>query len=267
MAASVHFEHVGKIFHGAAALENISLNLPAGSFTVFVGPSGCGKSTILNLVAGLDAPSSGQIRIDGKILNGPADSTALLFQNYNLFPWMTASGNIAFALRNNGLDRKSAHAEASRLLAKVGLGNYAEKVPRELSGGMKQRVAILRAFALKPKLLLLDEPFAALDHQTRKMMQAYLLSTWRHSGATVLMVTHDLSEAIALADRVILISGSPGSIRDTLDLDMKRPRNLADPALLAMSRKIEAHLEAEVILGEFSAEERSIFANDALHVG
>jgi NitT/TauT family transport system ATP-binding protein len=262
---AVQFDGVTKTFHNRAAVVGVSLKIPAGSFTVLVGPSGCGKSTLLNMVAGLDFPSEGYVFVHGRETRGPTPSTALLFQSYNLFPWMTALANVAFALVNSGMSRKAARAEAQRLLAKVGLAAYAGKVPSELSGGMKQRVALVRAFALKPKLLLLDEPFAALDYQTRKMMQAYLLTTWRNSDATVLMVTHDLSEALTLADRVILFSGSPGYISEAIDLDTPRPRDLSGPQLRSISRRLEAHLEVEVARGEFSPEELaalSEFMND-----
>jgi len=252
---AIQFDGVSKVFQGRAAVAGISLKIQPGSFAVLVGPSGCGKSTLLNMAAGLDGPSDGYVFVHGRETDGPTTGAALLFQNYNLFPWMTALDNVAFALRNTGLRWRVAREEAGRLLAKVGLADYAAKVPAELSGGMKQRVALVRAFALKPRLLLLDEPFAALDHQTRKMMQAYLLTTWHDSGATVLMVTHDLGEALALADRVVLVSGSPGSISGVIDLDTPRPRDASDPALRAVARRLETHLEAEVARGEFSPAE------------
>jgi NitT/TauT family transport system ATP-binding protein len=252
---AVEFEAVSKTFHGRSALTAVSVGITAGSFTVFVGPSGCGKSTLLNMVAGLESPTEGYIFVSGRQTGGPTRDTALLFQNYNLFPWMTALDNVAFGLENRGLRRTRARAQARQLLERVGLGRFADRVPHELSGGMKQRVALVRAFALEPKVLLLDEPFAALDFQTRLMMQAYLLATWRNTAATVLMVTHDLFEALALADRIVLMSGTPGRIVSTLDIDLPRPRDLDHPELREMRHRLGAHLEVEVARGEFSPEE------------
>ncbi len=252
---AVDFEGVSKSFAGSVAVVDITLPVTHGSFTVLVGPSGCGKSTLLNLAAGLEAPSKGYVFVDGREVDGPTEGTALLFQSYNLFPWLTALDNVAFGLESNGIRRKQARREARSLLGNVGLGSVAEKVPAELSGGMKQRVALVRAFALKPKLLLMDEPFAALDYQTRKMMQAYLLSTWKDTGATVLMVTHDLDEALYLADRIVLISGSPGTVSEVITMDVPRPRKKTDEALVDIYRRLEAHLEAEAARGEFTKEE------------
>ena len=254
-SAAVQFDGVSKAFDGEPAVADISLKIEAGAFTVFVGPSGCGKSTILAMAAGLQRPSSGDVFVDGRAIDGPTPSTALIFQDHNLFPWKTALGNVAFGLMNRGLSRSDATNEARRLLAKVGLAAYADKVPNELSGGMRQRVALIRAFALEPRLLLLDEPFAALDHQTRRIMQAYLLATWRASNATVLMVTHDLNEALLLADRIVLVSGSPGRICAVIELDAPRPRSIEDAALRDVARRLEVHLETEVARGDFSAEE------------
>jgi len=252
---AIRFDHVTKAFDGRPAVAEIDLAVAPGSFTVLIGPSGCGKSTSLGMTAGLDAPSEGYVFVHDREVKGPTEGTALLFQQHNLFPWMTATGNVAFALENTGMSRRAARAEAIRLLGHVGLGAFADKVPAELSGGMRQRVALVRAFALKPRLLLMDEPFAALDHQTRRMMQAYLLATWKNSGATVVMVTHDLPEALTLADRIVLISGSPGRISDVIDIDVARPRDPNDAALAPICRHLEAHLEAEAIKGEFSPDE------------
>lgn len=252
---AVRFDHVTKAFGDRPAVQDIDLAIAPGSFTVLIGPSGCGKSTLLGMSAGLDAPSEGYVFVHDREVRGPTEGTALLFQQHNLFPWMTAAGNVAFALENKGMSRRAAKAEALRLLGHVGLGAYADKIPAELSGGMRQRVALVRAFALKPRLLLMDEPFAALDHQTRRMMQAYLLATWRNSGATVILVTHDLPEALVLADRIVLISGSPGRITDVIDIAEPRPRDLTDPGLSRICKRLEAHLEAEAIRGEFSPDE------------
>jgi NitT/TauT family transport system ATP-binding protein len=252
---AIVFDGVCKQWQGRAAVADVSLKLKAGSFTTFIGPSGCGKSTLLSLVAGLDEPSAGYVFVSGRQTSGPTADTASLFQAYNLFPWMTALDNVAFALENLGRSRKQARLQAGALLERVGLKQYAERIPAELSGGMKQRVALVRAFALKPAVLLLDEPFAALDHQTRRLMQAYLLTTWRDTSATVVMVTHDLDEALALADRVVLMSGSPGRIVEVLDIDEPRPRDPNTASLKALRNRLGAHLEREAVRNEFSAEE------------
>lgn len=255
MPPAILFENVAKSFDNVTVIEGVNLRIRQGSCTVVVGPSGCGKSTLLNLAAGLETPSTGVAIVHGREVAGPTPDTALLFQSYNLFPWMTALDNVAFGLRNHGASQKAARDEAMRLLETVGLGACAGKTPQELSGGMKQRVALVRAFALKPKLLLMDEPFAALDHQTRRIMQAYLLSVWDQSGCTVILVTHDLDEALFLADQLILFSGSPGRVVEAIDIDAPRPRSADDPGLMGIHRRLEAHLEAEAAHGEFTEAE------------
>jgi NitT/TauT family transport system ATP-binding protein len=252
---AIRFDGIAKSFSGRVAVRGIDLRIPAGCFTVLVGPSGCGKSTLLNMVAGLSEPSEGYVFVRDRLVDGPTEDTALLFQSYNLFPWLTAVDNVAFGLETLGMKRGEARDEARRLLANVGLADYADRVPSALSGGMRQRVALVRAFARRPKILLMDEPFAALDYQTRKMMQAYLLATWQNTGATVVMVTHDLDEALFLADQLVLISGSPGSVAEVIDIDLPRPRDKAHPELNALYQRLEAHMEAEAARGEFSPEE------------
>jgi NitT/TauT family transport system ATP-binding protein len=252
LPADVIFEGVSKRFGDKAATTDVNLKVPGGSFTVIIGPSGCGKSTLLALAAGLDTPSDGYVFVGGREVAGPTPDIALLFQHYNLFPWLTARDNVAFAFRNRGLAKREARERAMELLANVGLGDYADKVPNELSGGMKQRVALVRAFALQPGLLLMDEPFAALDHQTRRIMQSYLLMTWQATDATVVMVTHDLDEALFLADRLVLFSGSPGTIAEVIDIEVPRPRRLDEPVLADIRQRLESHLEREVACDEFT---------------
>ena len=252
---AVELKEVSKSFHNSLAIADVSLRVTPGSFTVLVGPTGCGKSTLLNLIAGLETPTQGCVLVCGHKVSGPTEGTALLFQNFNLFPWLTALDNVAFAFKRSSFSKAEARKEARRLLGNVGLGSVAHKVPAQLSGGMKQRVALVRAFALKPRLLLMDEPFAALDYQTRKMMQLYLLTTWRDTGATVLMVTHDLEEALYLADRIVLMSGSPGTVSDVLDINIPRPRSKENKLLIDSYQRLEAHLEAEAARGEFTEEE------------
>ena len=253
----VEFENVSKSFGEKQATKDVSLKVPGGCFTVIIGPSGCGKSTLLGLAAGLDEPTEGYVFVDGREVAGPTPEVALLFQHYNLFPWLSACDNVAFAFRNRGMVRKEARIRAKELLANVGLSDYADKLPDELSGGMKQRVALVRAFALQPGLLLMDEPFAALDHQTRRIMQSYLLMTWQATDATVVMVTHDLDEALYLADRLVLFSGAPGSISEVIDIDVPRPRRLDESSLASIRQRLEAHLEKEVAYDEFTEAELS----------
>jgi NitT/TauT family transport system ATP-binding protein len=255
----ISFDRVSKSYQGREAISDITFEVEDGSVTVVIGPSGCGKSTLLNLAAGLETASSGLTSVEGVVVKGPTPRTALLFQNYNLFPWMTALDNVAFGLRSY-MSKHDARGEAKQLLAKVGLSAIAAKTPSELSGGMRQRIAFVRALALRPKVLLLDEPFAALDYQTRKIMQAYLLATWRDTGASVLMVTHDLNEALTVADRIVLMSGSPGRVVDVVDLDLARPRNLSDERIVGISDYLRTHLEVQAAKGDFGPDEMKAIA-------
>lgn len=258
--SEVEFIGVSRRFGETVAIEDVDLRAPKGGITVLIGPSGCGKSTLLGLAAGLDQPSAGAVVVGGRELTGPSPDAALIFQDHNLFPWMTVADNVAYGLRARGLGKAAARKRALELLAKVGLANVAKTAPSALSGGMRQRVALVRAFAVEPKLLLMDEPFGALDHQTRRLMQAFLLQTWAESGATVILVTHDLEEALLLADRLVLITGAPGRIEEVLDIDLPRPRDKRDPALLALAERLEAHLAAAAAAAEFTDAELSLFA-------
>ena len=241
--SAVAFETISKSYGTFEAVRHVSFELEPGMLGVLVGPSGCGKSTLLSLAAGLERASRGHVSVDGRQVSGIAPNVALIFQNYNLFPWATARDNVAFGLEMSGAGRRKALARADELLADVGLGAFAERLPSELSGGMKQRVALARALALKPRLILMDEPFAALDYQTRRAMQRYLLDTNRRTGATILLVTHDLIEALTLADRLIVFSGSPGTVADVVDLVSDHPRDLADPDVSKLKRELERRLE------------------------
>ncbi len=262
--AAVEFGGVAKRFGDKTAVEGIDLRVPEGAITVLIGPSGCGKSTLLNLAAGLDHPSEGFVTVHGREVSGPSKDTALIFQDHNLFPWMTTVDNVAYGLRSRGMSRSKARARAHELLAKVGLADVAEKPPKSLSGGMRQRVALVRAYAIEPRLLLMDEPFGALDHQTRRIMQAYLLSTWKDSGATVMLVTHDLEEALMLADRLVLFTGTPGRIADLIDITLPRPRHKDDPALREVGEHMERHLAEATEESEFTAAELSSLRNHGL---
>jgi NitT/TauT family transport system ATP-binding protein len=253
----VVFEGVGKNFGATPAVRDVDFVLEPGSLGVIVGPSGCGKSTLLSLAAGLDRASSGRVVIGGRTVSGiTGGQVALIFQNHSLFDWATVLDNVAFGLRMRGMPRHAARSRARALLADVGLERCAGLVPAELSGGMRQRVALARVLVLDPAVILLDEPFAALDHQTRRMMQSYLLDTSRRTGATILLVTHDLTEAVRLADRLVLFSGAPGTVRDIIDIDAAQPRDLSHPVLARLLRELEEHLRSAVMLQEFTPEER-----------
>ncbi|MEU3777055.1 ABC transporter ATP-binding protein [Streptomyces sp. NPDC032472] len=209
------------------ALEGVDLELGAGSFTALLGPSGCGKSTLLGAVAGFVRPVAGRVAVAGEPVTGPGPDRGVVFQHYALFPWRTARGNVEFALKRLGLPRAERRRRALAALAEVGLADGAEKYPGQLSGGMQQRVALARALAAEPEVLLLDEPFGALDALTRARMQELLRRLWRRTGLTVLFVTHDIDEALALAERVVVLGGAPGRVL----ADHPVPAGPPDPAL------------------------------------
>ena len=236
-------------------LDQVDLRLESGSLTALVGPTGCGKTTLLELIAGLQNPTRGTITVDGEDVVGPRRDSILIFQQHNLFDWLTVRDNVAFGLRNRGLSKREARRRAIEQLERVGLAAFADRVPGELSGGMRQRVALARALVLAPRLLLMDEPFGSLDHQTRRIMQRYLLTTWRQSRATIVLVTHDLDEAMRLADRIVLFSASPGRPVKVVDVPAQHPRNLEDGQLRRVRDRLLAHLEEEVALSEFAGAE------------
>jgi len=223
----LQIENLSKIYaDGTQALKRISLIIKAGSFVVITGESGCGKTTLLRLLAGLDQASSGTIRINGEAISGTHPSIGVVFQEPRLLPWLSVAGNVGF-----GLTQKDANARAAQIhaaLARVGLPNHAKRWPRELSGGQQQRAAIARALIAKPGILLLDEPFSALDALTRADLQDQLLSIWRESRITIIMITHDVEEALLLADRVIVLRAHEDHIAVDLALDLEYPRQRAD---------------------------------------
>jgi len=206
------------------ALQTTDLTLQPGTFTAVIGPSGCGKSTLLNAVAGFTAPTSGSIHVDGREVSTPHPSVGVIFQNFALFPWFTARGNVEFALKRFGLSRKERRERAMSALVEVGLEEHSRKFPGQLSGGMKQRVAIARTLAADPDVLLMDEPFGALDAQTRLRMHELLTDIWMRRRKTVLFVTHDVDEALRLADTIEVMATSPGRIIETVSVSLKRPR-------------------------------------------
>lgn len=207
------------------AVKETNLDINPGEFVCILGPSGCGKSTLLNSVAGYVKPTSGTVLVDGKNIEEPGPDRGMVFQQYSLFPWKTVHENIAFGPKIAGHSKAECESIANTFLEMIGLSSSANKFPGELSGGMQQRVGIARALANYPSVLLMDEPFGALDAQTRLMMQESLLNIWSEFGTTVLFVTHDVDEAIFLADRILIMSASPGSIIADLNVDLKRPRS------------------------------------------
>jgi len=205
------------------ALADLDLEIRAGEFLTLVGPSGCGKSTVLDLIAGLTRPTSGSLTVDGRAITGPGLDRSVVFQQYTLLPWRNARANIEFALEAKGGLGKAERAERARTyLELVGLGDFANRYPHELSGGMKQRVAIARSLSYQPEVLLMDEPFGALDAQTRERLQGELLSIWQRTGTTVLFITHDIDEAVFLGQRVAVMSGRPGQIKEVIDIGLDR---------------------------------------------
>jgi NitT/TauT family transport system ATP-binding protein len=220
---------LSKTFEGRSgpvlALDRISFRAHRREFLCIIGPSGCGKSTMARMIAGLDRPSSGEMLLDGHPVDGPGPDRGMVFQGYTLFPWLTVRRNIMFGPQvSRGLSDSEAAIEADEWIEIVGLSRFADSYPHQLSGGMKQRVAIARALANRPRILVMDEPFGALDAQTRAQMQAYLLQIWKQVDITVVFITHDLDEAIYLADRVLILDAHPGRVRELMEVPVPRPR-------------------------------------------
>jgi NitT/TauT family transport system ATP-binding protein len=238
--------NLGKQFqsdHGAVnALEHISFRAHKREFVCFIGASGCGKSTLIRILAGLDYPTSGSVLLDGQEVHGPGRDRGMVFQGYTLFPWRTVLENVTFGLEVGGSSWATAEQEAMEWIELVGLTRFAKAYPHQLSGGMKQRVAIARALANHPRILLMDEPFGALDAQTRAQMQSYLLQIWKQVDVTILFVTHDLDEAIYLADRIVVLGPNPGRILEVIEVPVPRPRDasqfLSEP-FVATKRHLE----------------------------
>jgi NitT/TauT family transport system ATP-binding protein len=250
-ARGVRCAGVGKIWNRGTpraheALADVTLDIEPGEFIVLLGPSGCGKSTLLYLIAGLEQPTSGRIMANGELVVAPAPDRSLIFQETSLFPWLNVWQNVSFGLSIRGAPADERKETARRVLARVGLAEAIERHPDELSGGMRQRVAVARALAMRPEVLLMDEPFAALDVQTRVKMQGFLLDVWEASKASVLFVTHHMDEAIALADRIVVFTARPGRIKAIVPVDAPRPRNLTSPASLDLRVRLTALLQDEV---------------------
>jgi len=225
------------------ALDEISFETHRREFLCIIGPSGCGKSTLIRILAGLETLSDGQVLLDNRPVNGPGRERGMVFQGYTLFPWLTVRKNVMFGLRMNNVSRFDAQKQANEWLNLIGLEQFADCYPHQLSGGMKQRVAIARALVNHPRILLMDEPFSALDAQTRAKMQAYLLEIWKKIDITVIFITHDLDEAIFLADRILVLSAHPGRLQELIEVPMERPRraeHFLSPEFAATKARLEA---------------------------
>ena len=246
--AMIAIESVSKLFETSGrkshlALSDISLTVDDGAFVSILGPSGCGKSTLLYIVGGFVAPSEGVARVKGAAITGPGPDRGPVFQEFALFPWKTVLGNVMYGLRQQGVKRVEAEAQSLRLIEMVGLKGYEHFYPKELSGGMKQRVAIARTLAYRPSVLLMDEPFGALDAHTRTRLQNDLLNIWERDRKTVLFVTHSVDEAVFLSDKVVVMTRSPGRIKRIVDIDLPRPRRRAELLLDARYQKYVVDIE------------------------
>ena len=234
---------------GTLALQATDLDVAENDFVTILGPSGCGKSTLLRIVAGLDTPTSGQVLLDGQRITGPGADRGMVFQSYTLFPWLTVLENVCFGLRERGVPRPQQLEAANAFLHKVGLRGFEQHYPKQLSGGMQQRVAIARALANRPRMLLMDEPFGALDHQTRELMQELLLGIWEAERTTVLFVTHDIDEAVFLGSRVVVMSARPGRIKLDRVVPLPHPRHYAvktTPPFAALKAELTEQVRDEV---------------------
>jgi len=260
-AGSLVVSNVDKVFRReglepVVALQDISFQIAPGEFVALVGPSGCGKSTMLRLIDGLTPVSGGTVEVAGQKVTKPGRDRGFVFQSDNLFPWRTVEENVRFGLEVNGASKKEMASEVKRLLELAGLEDFSERHPYELSGGMRQRVNLIRALAVDPQVMLMDEPFSALDAQTRELMQAEVVRVWTETKKTVLFVTHSIEEAVFMADRVLVMSNRPGRIKSEYRIDMERPRDPGiqrTPEFVALSRQIWEDLRGDM-MREFEAE-------------
>lgn len=239
-------KHLGKVFDGSSgpveALRDINFSVHRREIITVIGASGCGKSTLVRILAGLDHQTSGELLLDGKPITGPGPDRGMVFQGYTLFPWLTVKQNVMFGPRMKGDSRHEAAKDADMWVDIVGLKQFADHYPHQLSGGMKQRVAIARALANQPRVLLMDEPFGALDAQTRCAMQTYLLQIWKNVDITIVFITHDLDEAILLADRVLVLEPRPGRVAEMIEVPVPRPRSaeqMLSPEFLATRKRLD----------------------------
>jgi ABC-type nitrate/sulfonate/bicarbonate transport system ATPase subunit len=255
VSSQLSIQGVSRIFSSpkglsTQALTPVDFEVRENDFVTILGPSGCGKSTLLRIVAGLDQPTTGQVLLDGQTVQGPGADRGMVFQSYTLFPWLTVTQNIRFGLRERGMPEREQKERADFFIAKVGLRGFEQHFPKQLSGGMQQRTAIARALANDPKILLLDEPFGALDNQTRVLMQELLLGIWESAQKTVLFVTHDIDEAIFMANRVAVFSARPGRIKTELPVNFPHPRHYTiktSPEFMALKAQLTEEIRAEAM--------------------
>ena len=235
------------------ALLPVDFDVRDNDFVTILGPSGCGKSTLLRIVAGLDTPSGGRVLLDGQPVAGPGADRGMVFQSYTLFPWLTIEQNVRFGLRERGMSTAEQKERSDFFIARVGLRGFEHHYPKQLSGGMQQRTAIARALANDPKILLLDEPFGALDNQTRVLMQELLLGIWEQAQKTVMFITHDIDEAIFMASRVVVMSARPGRIKAELPVDFPHPRSYTvktSPEFMALKARLTEEIRAEAMAAD-----------------
>jgi len=228
------------------ALDGLSLDIRTGEFVTVLGPSGCGKSTLLNNLAGFERATAGEARLDGELIQRPGPDRGVVFQEYALFPWLTVMGNILVGLKEKKLPREECERIARSYIALAGLGGFETKYPHQLSGGMRQRVALMRALAIDPKILLMDEPFAAVDAQTRGVLQGELLKAWRATRKTILFITHNVDEAIVLAERVVVMTARPGQIKEIIEVTLPYPRDPTSDEFNAHRKAATRSIEEEV---------------------
>ena len=256
--SSVSIQAVSRVFETAKgqrtqALQPVDFEVRDNDFVTILGPSGCGKSTLLRIVAGLDHATSGRVLLDGVPVEGPGADRGMVFQSYTLFPWLTIEQNIRFGLRERGMPEAQQKERAAYFIAKVGLRGFEQHFPKQLSGGMQQRTAIARALANDPKILLMDEPFGALDNQTRVLMQELLLGIWEAERKTVLFVTHDIDEAIFMANRVAVFSARPGRIKTELAVELPHPRHYTiktSPEFMDLKARLTEEIRAESLAAD-----------------
>ncbi len=247
----IEVDGVEKSFHHKTkgdlkVLDNINLEIEKGQFVSVVGPSGCGKSTFLYLISGLDQPTKGEIRVDGKIVKGPSPERVVVFQEDGLFPWLSVMDNVIYGLLIKGIDKKTARAKGLEMLKMVHLSKYIDAHPHQLSGGMKQRVAIARALVMEPDVLLMDEPFAALDEQTRMVLHKELLDIWKKLKITIIFITHNIREAVLLSEKIVVFATRPGKIKATFSANHSKDGYTPDDFSLDLEKKILAVLQEEI---------------------
>ncbi|HHV25294.1 MAG: ABC transporter ATP-binding protein [Methanosarcina sp.] len=246
----VSIKNVSRIFKkenksGTEALQNVSFDVEDGEFVCLLGPSGCGKTTLLRIIAGLETQTSGDITLNGVSITGPDPKRGMVFQQYSLFPWRTVIDNVTFGLEMQGIDKAESRRSVEKYIELVGLKQFKNSYPYELSGGMQQRAAIARALANEPEVLLMDEPFGALDAQTRNILQDELLRIWEQRHVTFIFVTHSVDEAVVLSDRIVVMTARPGKIKEIVEVDLPRPRSRTSPEVNRLRDRVLKLLQEE----------------------